>query len=144
MDGFQSAEDWQLILIIEPPIHCERFKSEEGSATRLQPAAGARDPFVLVAAGAMLSVESRRRHPGAMLPREARHVVGMIEMSVRQQNSTDRQCLPSTPAQSPPQRRPAADESRVDQVEAIRVAQDVEADKRGANLQYVVWNQGIR
>ncbi len=98
-------------------------------------------PGIGVPPGAVLGVEPRRRHPRAVITRETRHIVNVINVTVRQQDSLDGKRIPPSTPQRSLQGRHAADKASVDKIEAFRVAQDMEADERSANLKDVVYHQ---
>jgi hypothetical protein len=91
----------------------------------------------------MIRVESRGRHPRAVLARQRCDIERVIEMTVREENSLDRERRPTSPAQGPSQRADAADNPRVDQVQPVHITQHMKANERGADLEHIFEHMSI-
>jgi hypothetical protein len=62
----------------------------------------------------------------------------VVEVAVRDDDSAHRLTFPSPPPQCAPQKKSPADESRINQIQARLIPEDVKVQQRGAHLEQVI------
>ena len=91
----------------------------------------------------MVGIETRRGDPGAGLTRNRGNVEDVVEMPVGDDDAANGLSLPAAPAKSAAQEQAPADESGIEQIQAGCVAEDIEVDRGGADLEDVCGEGGV-
>jgi len=129
----EAAPDGQLVAIVEELVRTKGRHAEHATA---DPFGDAGDAAPTGVAGTILEVVEialRSGDPGAVFAGERRRVEHMIEVAVREQDSTDGQMIPAAGLKGFLQSAAPAEEAGVDQIQGIAVSQDEELHDEGAD-----------
>jgi hypothetical protein len=138
MDRTQSVPNIQVVTVVEPPVGRKGTKAKNGPAYAFQDSRHPRPTTVTRPPGVVRRVESRRRNPRTRLDRNGRYIQDVIQVPMGNDDSANRLPIPSALTQCLPQKKASTDESGIQQIQALRVTQHVEAERRGPHLEKVV------
>lgn len=104
------------VSVVEPPVRGERTKAQQRSANSFQPARDSGPAVITRITGVMFGIQTRSRNPGPSFACEAGHVEDVIEVSVGNDDPTNRITLPTALAECALQKEASANEPSVEQI----------------------------
>ena len=132
----KSSPDGKLIAIIEQTIQPERRLTQQPTPHPFSHTSDTPEPGVTRTPLIMLQIALRSCNPRRMLRGQCRRIPHMIQMTMREQDATNRQPLPATRHQSRMQCPLPANEAGVDEIKSLAIPQDEKLhDERADNEQ---------
>lgn len=126
VNHLQAIPNIQTVAIVEKDCRRELPKSKEGPPYPFEASSHPRNAVIRWTALVVRCVQPRGRDPRARLFRNPSDIQNMIQVAMCDDNPNDALAIPSALLQSAPQLVATSNESPVDEVESVRVTQNIE------------------
>ena len=87
--------------------------------------------------GVMVRIKAGCRNPRARLPRDTRHIQDVVEVSVGDNDSNNRESVPSALSKRTAQVSASSDKATVEQIQPLSVFQNVETNYGRPDLENI-------
>ena len=137
MNGAQAMPDFNEVAVVQPAVGEKRPERQQMTTHPLQASCDTRPTRVFRMTGVMVRIKAGCRNPRARLPRDTRHIQDVVEVSVGDNDSNNRESVPSALSKRTAQVSASSDKATVEQIQPLSVFQNVETNYGRPDLENI-------
>ncbi len=143
MYGGEAVPNGNLCVIVQPTIGLERRIGENSTADSFEQSTDSCGAPIRETAFVVRRIEPRCSYPCPRIFRERGDIENVVEMSMSHDDSSNGFVIPASSAQGAGKEIASSDEACIDQIESVRVAKHIKAQRRRADLKYVIVHESL-